>query len=126
MLVYLVVQSITLRKRTFKVFRELLKRVAWAVANFIPAKSPAARIEIFCAQSSSSRHAAQDRAFRKMKMLFGQKDARRSASSVREESARSKDKRRLGGKIRDASPTPEQISETVREIVSTNLRRLHR
>src|SRR6266699_5007788 len=124
MLVYLVVQSITLRKRTFKAFRELLKTSGMALVNFIPAKSPAARIEIFCDQSFPSRPGLRDRAFRKMKMLFGQKDARRSASSVREKSTRSKDKRRLGGKIRAASPTPEQISETVREIAATNLRRL--
>jgi hypothetical protein len=31
MLVYLVVHCITLRRRTFKAFRELLKRAAWVL-----------------------------------------------------------------------------------------------
>jgi hypothetical protein len=61
-----------------------------------------------------------------MKMRARPRVVRRSVSSVREKSALSKDKRLLGGEIRGANPTREQIFGTIRGTAATQLQRLHR
>src|SRR3954464_15974794 len=61
-----------------------------------------------------------------MKMRVGRKDARQSASSVREKSVPSTDKRLPGVEVRAANPTPAQISSTIRDIAAGVLRHLER